>query len=485
MELKNRRLSVVSNAEPYKETSEGQERIRGGLTAAFDPLMQEQGGIWIAWGRGEYDFKDRKMVSYKSQVPDRGGYTLKRVPLTREEEDEFYYGFSNGCLWPTFHGLLGKASFNTDLWETYKEINERYTQALIEEHQENDLHWIQDYHLMLVPKMLRKEISSSDIGFFLHIPWPAWDDFRHLPWGAEIIEGLLGADIISFHVPSYVNKFFHCVRKLAEIGELDVDDFSEEERKVKINGRTVKVVSVPLGIDYELYKGNEKTKRIAEELKKNFHARFNTEHFIWGLDRIDFTKGIPERFKGFEYFLENNPKWRGKVSLIQKATPSRRELEEYRKIQDSVSKWEGRISGKFGKTADYLPVNYSEEDLPLEELIAHNHVTDIALITPLVDGMNLAAKEWVAGAQKGTLILSQFAGFAEQLRERGLANFLWEERQQGAILVNPRCEEQISEAIKLALEMPEEKKEKNLQKLKELVEIEDLNKWRDDFIGEW
>jgi len=481
MKLEDRRLSVVSNAESHEETPEGQKRVRGGLTAAFDPLMQEQGGIWTAWGRGDYDFKDRKMVSYKTKVPDRDGYTLKRIPLTREEEDKFYYGFSNGCLWPTFHGLLGKAKFDSDLWETYKKINERYAQALIEEHQDNDLHWVQDYHLMLVPKILREEIPSSDIGFFLHIPWPAWNDYRHLPWGAEIIEGLLNADIVGFHVPSYVNEFFHCIRKLVEIGELKVDYFDEEEGKVRVDGRTTKIVSVPLGIDYELYKGNEETREQTKKLRRKYKA----EHLIWGLDRIDITKGIPERFHGFEEFLRRNPEWKGKVSFIQKVSPSRRRLKIYQEIESEILEELGGIIGRHSQLSEWVPLHYSEQNLSLETLIAHNHLVDIALITPLVDGMNLSAKEWVAGARGGTLILSQFAGFAEQLRTHGLANFIWESEHRGAILVNPRCEKQIAKAIKFALEMPPEKRKGNLQQLKKLVSKYDLDYWRDEFIGMW
>lgn len=482
MQLKNRRLSIVSNAESYELTEQGRERVRGGLTAAFDPLMQDMGGLWTAWGRGENDFKDRKMESYKVKVPDRNGYTLKRIPLTEEEQDKFYYGFSNDCLWLVFHGFLGIANFDSDLWATYRKINERYAEAVAEEHQEKDLHWIQDYHLMLVPQKLREKRPRADIGYFLHIPWPAWNDFRHLNWRADLIRGLLGADIIGFHVPSYVDEFFDCLRRLVEREELKVEDFDREQGKIRFKGRTVKVESVPLGIDHELYRGNSSTRQKAQQLKENY----GTEHLVWGLDRIDVTKGIPERFRGFDRFLEeHSDKYGGKISFVQKASLSRRKLEVYQDIEAQIAKKVGDIFGKYAELSEWVPVWYSHQNLSLETLIAHNHIADLALVTPLVDGMNLVAKEWIAGAQRGLLILSEFAGFAEQLREQEAASYLWEQDQHGAILVNPRCEEQVAEAIRLVLEMPDSKRMNRLAEIKQVVEQYDLEWWRDTFLELW
>lgn len=451
--ITGRRLVIVANAEPYQRTAkQKEERVRGGLSSGLDPLMRTvESGLWISWGRGENDFKESKRA-YKAVVPDENGYQLKRIPLSPEEAQKFYLEFSNGCLWPTLHGFLGIANFDRENWRMYVRVNWKYARAILEEYKPGDLIWIQDYHLMLVPQMVREEKPEARIGFFLHTPWPSWNDFRHLPWRKEIVEGLLGSDLIGFHTPKYQDDFCLCLGELKKIKEISSE-------------KSTRTGSFPLGIDYQFYQGDKQTEQKAKELRANY----KTEHIIFGLDRMDPTKGILERFKGYELFLKQNPQFHRNITFVQKTHPSRRGLEVYQKMEEEINREVGRVLGRYTSLGDWTPVWYSYQDLPQETLVAHNHISDVALVTPLVDGMNLVAKEWVAGAKKGVLILSEFAGAAEQLAPE-------------ALLVNPWNTLQIAKAIKKALEMPEQEKQARLRGLKQKVRTEDLEWWYTRFL---
>jgi len=472
MLLNGKRLVIVANAEPYQDRREKgvikRERIRGGLTSALDPMMQNvKQGLWIAWGRGPADFEGEKKNSYILKVPDEKGYSLKRLYLTDSERELFYLKASNGMLWFILHGFTSSlAKFEEIYWKAYQEVNKKYAQAVLEEYQDNDLIWVQDYHLFLLPGLIRKEKPDAKIAFFLHIPWSTWGGgFGHFPWREKVIDGLLGADLLGFHTQNWMKNFVDCARHLS--GALHLKVQAEEQEIISQGGHQTHCGIFPLGIDYEVYQANEETKKLAEELK----GQYGVKHIIFGLDRIDPTKGILERAKGYELFLKENRRFHKKVTFIQKTALSRMELLLYQEMKQDIDQAVGRIIARYSRP-DWNPICYYGQKFFQEMLTAHNSISDISLVTPLVDGMNLVAKEWVAGAEKGVLILSEFAGAAERLAPE-------------ALIVNPSNVREIAEAIKRALTMPAREKEERLAKLKRKVRRYDVNWWRKKFLKKW
>ena len=457
------RLIVVSNAEPYshKYTDEGveQEKIAGGLTTGLDPIMQQSNNLWIAWGRGEADFEvvdeDNKIV-----VPDEEtGYTLKRLELSSEEQDGFYYGFANETLWPICHSFTHKAKFSSEHWEMYKQVNKRYAQAVLEEIQPGDRIWVQDYQLALVPQMIRNEKPDTSIALFWHIPWPPWETFGTIPWRREILEGMLGADFIGFHTSWLVHNFFDSVDKLGGA-------VNRHENKARMKDLRATVNAIPLGIDCEFFNPTTDQLEKSAELEQNFPA----ERRVLSVDRLDYTNGIDKRIEAIRTFFQKYPEYRGKVSFIQRISPSRSKVQEYQQMRRDIEQWVGQVNGEFQRE-EWVPIRYFYQHLPQEELIPYYLAADIALITPLIDGMNLVAKEYVASRESGMLILSEFAGAAETLTE--------------AIQVNPHDPEGVANALDLALKTPEDQQREQFQKMKEKLRRMDIQWWRDRFLDEW
>ncbi len=469
----DKRLVLVANVEPYqnRRTKNGmkQERVRGGLISALDPMMRGiKNSLWIGWGRGESDFRDRKQKSYTIKVPDKNGYPLKRIHLTDSERELFYSRASNGMLWFLFHGFLtALAKFEEVFWKGYQKGNQKFAEAVLEEYQNNDLIWIQDYHLLLLPKLIKKQKPKAKIAFFLHVPWSTWEDgFGHFPWRKEIFDGLLAADLIGFQTKVWLKNFINCLKHLAE--EQGYTIIEEEQKIISPSGHQTRCGVFPLGINYNTYtyQGNGITKK-AEKLKK----RYGVEHIIFALDRIDPSKGILERIKGFELFLKENRKFHKKVALVQKVISGRMGLPLYQEMKGDIDQAIGRVTAKYSQP-DWNPVYYYDQHFSLEMLVSHNMISEVALVTPLVDGMNLVAKEWIAGAEKGVLILSEFAGAAEELGPE-------------ALIVNPSNIREIADAIKKALTMSEKEKEDRLSKLKEKVRKHDVIWWRQKFLKHW
>lgn len=464
-ELKNKRLVLVSNGEPYKHVKEADdlklEKLAGGLTTGLDPLMQEDDGLWIAWGRADADFEAVDQEN-KVRVPDQNGYTLKRVKLSEKEKDGFYYGFSNEIMWPISHTFISKANYKKDYWQSYQKVNRKYAESILEELEEDDLIWIHDYHLALVPGILKKEDSQADISLFWHIPWPAWEAFRTIPWRREILEGMLAADFLAFHTDLFVYNFLSCAKKIgAEV------DFAKKE--IYYQGSKTKVESVPLGIDYQRFNNLVKDEDYlaeAKEVKKSY----DTEKLIFAVDRLDYTKGIEERLKGIDRFLEKYPEYREKFTFVQRVAPSRIGIKEYRKMKESIEKKVAEINGKYQKD-EWQPVKYFYGSVPQNELLPYYKAADLALITALIDGMNLVAKEYLAVQDSGVLLLSEFAGAAEYL--------------DNAIKVNPYNTEALADAIYKGLEMPETEKRKRLQQSQSDLKEYDINWWRDYFLEKW
>ncbi|MFP4589518.1 MAG: alpha,alpha-trehalose-phosphate synthase (UDP-forming) [Candidatus Bipolaricaulota bacterium] len=460
---KENRLIIVSNAEPYKHVYVGeevkQEKIAGGLTTGLDPIMRNTENLWIAWGRGEADFEvtdeENKIV-----VPDEEtGYTLKRLQLTPAERDGFYYGFSNQTLWPICHSFPHKATFYNEHWSAYKEVNERFAKMILEEINPGDRVWVQDYQLALVPKLIREEEPDASIGLFWHIPWPSWEAFGTIPWRREIVEGMLGADFIGFHTPWLVHNFFDSVDKLAGA-------VNRHENIASMGQGKALVKEIPLGIDCDFFQPTSEHFEKASELKENFPA----DKTVLSVDRMDYTKGIDKRIEAIRTFYKKYPEYQGKVTFIQRISPSRSKVQQYKNMRENIEQWVGQVNGEFQRE-EWMPIRYFYQHLPQEELIPYYLSADIALVTPLIDGMNLVAKEYVAARESGTLILSEFAGAAETLTE--------------ANQVNPYDSEAVADALNKALQTPQEKQKREFDKMKAKLNRMDIHWWRDRFLDEW
>ncbi|KXB01373.1 alpha,alpha-trehalose-phosphate synthase [candidate division MSBL1 archaeon SCGC-AAA259O05] len=472
MNFQDRRLILVSNAEPYIHKWEGDEivseKLAGGLTTALDPLIKKIGGTWIAWGRGDADFEVLDSEGKVEIVEDGTSYELKRIRLSEEEVDGFYLDFSNELLWPIFHSFPEKSTLedyrsSEEKWKIYRDVNRKYADAVTEEFEEGDLVWIHDYHLTLVPKMIREEYPTANIAFFWHIPWPSWEIFGNLPWREEIVGGLLNSDFLGFHTSPLKDNFLSCIEKTSK-------KVNYEDSTVKTNRGATKVSAIPLGVDYDRFSSFSAEESLQEEAKK-IKRSIPADKIILGVDRLDYTKGIPQRLRAFELFLEEYPEFQGEITLVQRIPPSRISAEEYKSILKKINRIIGEINGRFEKT-EWTPIKSFHRFLPEQkQLIPYYLASDIALVTPLIDGMNLISKEWIASSDDGVLILSEFTGAAEDLKE--------------AIQVNPYNTREMAEGIEKALRMDETERRNRLEKLKRRVRENDLKWWREEFMNSW
>lgn len=448
------RLTVVANRAPISRTEEGNWVTSvGGLTTALLPVLSEQGGTWVAMGE-EPDLPERQ--DYPAEDPD---FRVRRVPLSQQELDGYYYGMANSVLWPLSHYMIQHLDLRDEFLENYRRVNERFAKAVNEEYQEGDVIWMQDYHLTLAPALVREAHPDAVMGHFWHIPWPAMEVFRILPAARELLRGMLGNDLIGFHVEEYAKNFIESAEVL--LGA-DVED-----GVIHWNGREVHVEAHPIGIEVERFErmsASDKVKREAEEV----HEEFGAENLVVGIDRLDYTKGVLSRLKAFEEFLEENPDYHGKVSLFQVATPSRTEVESYKQLKREVDEAVGRINGQFAED-QWVPVHYRYRTYTQEELCAFYRAADVALITPLRDGMNVVTQEFITAAtERGVIILSELTGAAYLLPE--------------ALQVNPYDQGGLAEAIHTAIEMPEEERRDRIRALKSTVADLNVHQWADGFL---
>ncbi len=396
-----------------------------------------------------------------SEPDEEGSYQLRFVNLTDKEISHYYYSFSNRTLWPLFHNFIGLSHYNSAHWKTYFRTNAYFAGEILEEANPSDIIWVQDYHLCLVPNFIRYQHPKLRPYFFLHTPFPPYDTFRVLPWCKPILEGLLGSEKIGFHVKNYADNFLDCVEKILNV---PVD---RERGIIGVDGREVEVSWHPISIDYEAFRDIALTKRVINRVQKH-RSHIGDLIVILGVDRLDYTKGIKERLLAVERFLEKHGKFRNRILFIQVAVPSRTRVEEYRVMKREVDETIGRINGHFTREG-WPPIQYIYRSLSREELVAYYRMADIALITPGRDGMNLIAKEYVASQvdKKGVLILSEFAGAAEELTE--------------ALLVNPYDIESVSDAIYRAIRMSSGKKKRRMEEMQDLVSRRDIYYWVRDF----
>jgi len=462
---------VVSNREPYIHTYAGSE-IKchvpaSGLTMALDPVMQACGGTWVAHGSGNADKEvvdnhDKTMVP-----PDKPRYSLKRVWLSKEEEDGYYYGFSNEALWPLCHIAYTRPRFDEADWNTYKKVNELFAQAILEEVGDKKAFvFIQDYHLSLLSRLIKKNTSNIITAQFWHIPWPNREAFRICPWHEEILHGLLGNDMLGFHIRYHCNNFMDAVDRLIE-AKVDWERY-----EITRGGRKTAIRPFPISVDFEAISHGAQETEVAEEMASLKKKLGLVEEFVgMGLDRIDYTKGIPDRFRAVDRFLEKNPEYRGHLVFIQAGVPSRIHISTYKRLNDEIDDLVEEVNWKYA-TGSWMPIIYLREHLPPITLMALRRMADFCVVSSLHDGMNLVAKEYVASRfdEDGVLILSPFTGSSRELTD--------------SLLVNPYATDYFAEAIKQALEMPRQAKRRRMRRMREVVRENNIYKWAADIISE-
>lgn len=439
----------------------------GGLATGLKSFHRDGDSIWIGWtGLTEEEIPEELSRDVKEKAKEEACIS---VNLTAEEIEGFYYGFSNRTIWPLFHYFMEYSEAEHSFWEIYKQVNQKYADEILKHYKEGDQIWVHDYQLLLVPNMIREIEPEATIGFFNHIPFPSYEVFRTLPWREEVLEGMLGADLIGFHTYDYERHFLSSVSRILRLQV----DFNE----VTLPERVVKVDSFPMGIDYDKFEqaARDHFKNTSEEKsdlqsRLDHHLKTTPEaKLILSIDRLDYTKGIANRIRAFEYFLDRNPEYIEKVRLVMLAVPSRSNVPQYQRLKREIDELVGRINGKFS-TVNWTPIWYFYRSMPFENLIDLYTSCDVALLTPIRDGMNLVAKEFVATRtdHTGVLILSEMAGAAHEMNE--------------ALLINPNNFEQITEALKQALKMPKEEQIQRNKMLQKRLKRYSVEKWANDFM---
>lgn len=472
------RLLIVSNRLPITVTRDGdslnfQESVGGlasGVRSFIESLKNDSPGamadysglpqdyVWIGWPGISVD--EDMMESLASRLYSEFG--VYPVYMSEKSMDKFYHGFCNKTIWPLFHYFPSHVQYDENYWEQYKEVNQKFCDAVIKLAEPDDIVWIHDYHLMLLPKMIREKAPNLHIGFFLHIPFPSFEIFRLLPgvWRKEMLQGLLGADLVGFHTHDYTQYFLRSVQRILgyehNMGRIIVDD------------HLVVADVFPMGIDYQKFHDTADSPEVEKE-KEDLRAMFSGRKVIFSIDRLDYTKGIINRLRGYERFLKKNPQWHGKVAMVLVVVPSRTQVEHYQQMKKQIDETVGKINGRCGKM-NWMPILYHYKFMPFNLLVALYSMSDVALVTPLRDGMNLIAKEYIATKTdgKGVLILSEMAGASKEVGE--------------TILINPNDIDEIADALKVALEMPEEEQVACNRAIQARLKRHDVVRWAEDFI---
>lgn len=465
------RLVVASNREPYMhELRDGQPHLimpAGGLVTALDPVLQAAGGVWVAHGSGA---ADRQMADTKGRLavpPDDPTYTLRRVWLTREEEQGYYYGFANEGLWPLCHLAHERPIFRADDWEQYVTVNRRFAEATLEEiGTDPAVVMVQDYQLALVPRFLKEARPNLAVGIFWHIPWPNPEAFRICPWAPELLRGMLGADLLGFHLQQHCNNFLDTVDRMVE-ARLDWDHFTAE-----LQGHASRVRPFPISVESwaerDALQGKALEQHIAE-LRERY--KLVGQRLAVGVDRIDYTKGLAERFRAINRFFERNSPYRGQVTFVQLGAPSRTHIPRYRNYINELEALADEINWRF-QTDSWKPIHFlvgHHDGVAVHTFLS---MAEIGIVSSLHDGMNLVAKEFVAAKNdlNGVLILSEFAGAARELGD--------------ALIINPYDTEQFATAIQQALAMTLEERRERMSRMRRQVEENNIYRWAANFLAE-
>ncbi|MDO3378246.1 alpha,alpha-trehalose-phosphate synthase (UDP-forming) [Geoalkalibacter halelectricus] len=464
----SRRLIAVSNRLPIVVKEEdGRWQLAagaGGLVTALSPVLKRHRGMWIGWPGCDEAAPLEELVA---RFAEQEGYRLGTVPLSQEEVEDYYEGFSNMTLWPLFHDLLGLCQFNAQHWRAYVEVNRRFAEVTAKKIAREDLVWVQDYQLMLMGGRLRELGVKNPLAFFLHIPFPSLDLFRRLPWKMEILRGLLEFDLVGFQTLRDRRNFVACARELIPGLRAEVH---RRTTVLRDEERAVRVGHFPISIDFGEFNNQARGREVADAAWY-LHEKFANRQLLLGVDRLDYTKGIPERLLAFERALELYPELHGKLSLLQIVVPSRTQVPEYQSLKEQLDQLAGRINGRFGEPG-WIPIHYMFRSLDRVQLLAHYRAAEIALITPLRDGMNLVAKEYCAASvdNNGVLILSEFAGAAEELGK-------------GALLVNPYDLDGTAEAIRRAYTMEQGERQRRMRMLRASIQRNNVHRWVDYFVN--
>lgn len=464
------RTVVVSSRLPIVVDGEnGAYRIRaasGGLVRAMGAVLRRRGGRWVGWP-GTDAAEEAALRDLLHRQGLELGYELWPVVMSREEIEGFYQGYCNEIIWPLFHDLQSQCNFVPDYWTQYATVREKFAEIVAQRVDDGDFIWIQDYHLMGLGQCLRERGLDNPLGFFLHIPFPPPDIYGKLPWRTEVLEGMLYHDVIGFQTPHDRANFLDCVRALLPEAQLRARRAIVE---CQFRGRMAQIGAFPIGIDYDLFAEAAETPAVgarAGALREQFPA----QQLILGLDRLDYTKGIPCRLKAFHLALKRYPELQRRVTLLQVVVPSREAVPEYQELKAQIERLVTQINGEFTQPG-WVPIHYIFRPLDWEDLVSYYRVADVALVTPLKDGMNLVAKEYCACQVEGdgVLILSEFAGAAVQLRRH-------------ALLVNPYDLDRVAYAIHEAVNRSLEQREPSMRRLRRMVRRQNVFWWADRFLG--
>ncbi|WP_022824694.1 bifunctional alpha,alpha-trehalose-phosphate synthase (UDP-forming)/trehalose-phosphatase [Hymenobacter norwichensis] len=449
------RTIIVSNRLPTKiirtENTLTFQPSEGGLATGLGSIYRQDGNVWVGWP-GLFVESEAEEEHVRQELE---ADSMAPVFLTEAEIHDFYEGFSNSTLWPTFHYFTQFATYEQSHWEAYVAVNEKFCQAVLEMAGPDDTIWVHDYQLLLLPEMLRRARPECTIGFFLHIPFPSHELIRVLPWRNELLQGMLGADLIGFHTYGYMRHFLSAVSQLLGL--------NSQNGQLQTPTRTVLVDAFPMGIDYDRY-----VQAAASEAALSHEAEYRealrSTRVILSIDRLDYTKGIAQRLRAFEVLLQRYPEWAERVSLIMVVVPSRDQVAQYAALKEEIDEIVGRINAQY-RTIYWTPIHYFYRSFPLEELAALYRIAEVALVTPMRDGMNLVAKEFVASKadQRGVLILSERAGAARELSD--------------ALIINPTDTGQLAEAMHDALVMPEDEQMQRMAAMQALVQQYNVFSW--------
>ncbi|MBF70414.1 MAG: bifunctional alpha,alpha-trehalose-phosphate synthase (UDP-forming)/trehalose-phosphatase [Crocinitomicaceae bacterium] len=456
------KIIIVSNRLPIKikKNKNSYEFINssGGLATGMDSIHSKKDTLWIGWPGIAEDELNKNILNDLNQFLDTKNF--KAVNLNKKEIKDFYYGLSNKSLWPLFHYFIEYSVFDKSNWDSYKKVNDKFAKCIIENYKEGDLIWIHDYQLMLCPKMVRDLLPNSIIGFFLHIPFPSFEIFRIFPWRVELLKGILGADLVGFHTYNYQRHFLSSVKRIL-MANVKINRVSVGTRQVVVN-------TFPMGIDFEKY--NNSAKEYFNKNHNYFEKNSRNVKNILTIDRLDYTKGIVQRIKAFEIFLDTYPEYLERVKLIMLSVPSRENVSDYKKLKKETDEIVGRINGKY-TTVTWTPISYYYRSMSFNQLIELYMKSDVAMITPVRDGMNLVAKEYIATRVNGdgVLILSEMAGASKELFE--------------AIQINPFDLNNMSESIYRALTMPKEEQIKRNLSMQNRIKRYNVELWANEFIN--
>ena len=470
-ELGGKKLYLVSNREPYVHEKDGQG-IRcvvpaGGLVTALDPVMRVCDGLWIAHGSGD---ADRETVDGDNKLrvpPGEPAYSLKRVWLTKEEEDGYYYGFANEGLWPLCHITHNRPEFRLEDWTHYRKVNEKFADALLTEiaGEESPMVLVQDYYFALFPSLIKEKRSDAKVAIFWHIPWPNPEAYGICPWRQEILQGMLGSDIIGFHIQFHCNNFLETVDRFLE-SKIDWDQFS-----VTRGGHSTLIKPFPISVSFEEHR--EITPSDDRPSKEGLLRKIGVqaEYLGVGVDRIDYTKGIPERFRAIERFFEKYPEYLGRFTFVELGAPSRTHIKKYRDLMTEIEETVEKINWRF-QTKTWRPIVFLKAHHTHEAIEPYYKASDLCMVTSLHDGMNLVAKEFVAARdnEDGVLILSQFAGASRELKD--------------AVIVNPYDIEQMADAICLSLRMEPAERSERMRRMRTNIRVYNIYRWAGKLIGE-